>query len=426
MLANNGGAALVLVWVLMRASVWGGGPAPGAGVHSATPPRLRPAAPRTWPHPNLYPPAANRPRRATWASFTPATAWARARCSSPAWEMPRPGRVRGRLWSWTTRPLRWVRARPAGLAGCGGPGCGRGSARRTRPHTPRRAPTAGLQVKGTWEKLANQTVPYGYDFWCAPVRQRAAAAEPRRTACNSSHPLPQRPPHLCCRYQPHFDVMVSTSWGAPSEIFKGFDPSKVPTHCERRAVAVCVGTWWRCQRRRWWRRLSSTPGLPDGIPARPPLQTATSCTSGAGKTTRRSRRCAADQGLQAGVACHEWRAARSARCAVRQILPPSPCLQISLGPEGLIPLEVRFLHSPFQPHGFVGAALSSNVIHFTKARCAALRQGCAGPVPQGPLVAARAAAHHAPPHPLPVVCVQGSNGSSGKWVHDVAVKQVCG
>ncbi|KAK9814393.1 hypothetical protein WJX72_005141 [[Myrmecia] bisecta] len=39
---------------------------------------------------------------------------------------------------------------------------------------------------------------------------------------------------------------------------------------------------------------------------------------------------------------------------------------ITLGPEGLIPLELRFLHDPAQPHGFVGAALSSNVIHFTK------------------------------------------------------------
>ncbi len=38
---------------------------------------------------------------------------------------------------------------------------------------------------------------------------------------------------------------------------------------------------------------------------------------------------------------------------------------MTLGAEGLIPLEVRFLHDPVQPHGFVGAALSSNVIHFT-------------------------------------------------------------
>jgi methanethiol oxidase len=39
--------------------------------------------------------------------------------------------------------------------------------------------------------------------------------------------------------------------------------------------------------------------------------------------------------------------------------------EIDLGPEGLIPLEVRFLHEPTAPHGFVGAALSSNIIHFT-------------------------------------------------------------
>lgn len=42
---------------------------------------------------------------------------------------------------------------------------------------------------------------------------------------------------------------------------------------------------------------------------------------------------------------------------------------IKLGPDGLIPLELRFLHDPSQPHGFVGAALSSNVIHFTKVAC---------------------------------------------------------
>lgn len=42
--------------------------------------------------------------------------------------------------------------------------------------------------------------------------------------------------------------------------------------------------------------------------------------------------------------------------------------QIKLGADGLIPLETRFLHEPSQAHGFVGAALSSNVIHFTKVR----------------------------------------------------------
>ena len=29
--------------------------------------------------------------------------------------------------------------------------------------------------------------------------------------------------------------------------------------------------------------------------------------------------------------------------------------------------QVRFLHDPSKAHGFVGAALSSNIIHFTKA-----------------------------------------------------------
>jgi selenium-binding protein 1 len=37
---------------------------------------------------------------------------------------------------------------------------------------------------------------------------------------------------------------------------------------------------------------------------------------------------------------------------------------IDLGEEGLIPLEARFLHTPESTHGYVGAALSSNIIHF--------------------------------------------------------------
>jgi len=39
---------------------------------------------------------------------------------------------------------------------------------------------------------------------------------------------------------------------------------------------------------------------------------------------------------------------------------------VDLGNEGLIPLEVRFMHNPDQAHGFVAAALSSTVIHFFK------------------------------------------------------------
>ena len=39
---------------------------------------------------------------------------------------------------------------------------------------------------------------------------------------------------------------------------------------------------------------------------------------------------------------------------------------IDLGETGLIPLELRFLHHPEEEQGYVGAALSSNVIRFFK------------------------------------------------------------
>ncbi len=39
---------------------------------------------------------------------------------------------------------------------------------------------------------------------------------------------------------------------------------------------------------------------------------------------------------------------------------------VDLGKDGLIPLEVRFHHNPDSSHGFVGAALSSNIFHWHK------------------------------------------------------------
>ncbi len=39
---------------------------------------------------------------------------------------------------------------------------------------------------------------------------------------------------------------------------------------------------------------------------------------------------------------------------------------VDLGNDGLIPLEVRFHHNPDSTHGFVGAALSSNIFHWHK------------------------------------------------------------
>ncbi|WP_158056667.1 selenium-binding protein SBP56-related protein [Halorussus halophilus] len=41
---------------------------------------------------------------------------------------------------------------------------------------------------------------------------------------------------------------------------------------------------------------------------------------------------------------------------------------VDLGEEGMIPLEVRFLHTPESTHGFVNAALSSNIFHFWEDR----------------------------------------------------------
>ena len=39
---------------------------------------------------------------------------------------------------------------------------------------------------------------------------------------------------------------------------------------------------------------------------------------------------------------------------------------IDLGPDGMIPLEIRFLHDPNATEGFVGCALSSSIFRFYK------------------------------------------------------------
>ena len=41
-----------------------------------------------------------------------------------------------------------------------------------------------------------------------------------------------------------------------------------------------------------------------------------------------------------------------------------PIETMYLGEDGLLPLEVKFHHDPDSTHGFCGAALSSNVIHW--------------------------------------------------------------
>ena len=49
---------------------------------------------------------------------------------------------------------------------------------------------------------------------------------------------------------------------------------------------------------------------------------------------------------------------------------------IDLGEDGLIPLELRFLHNPDESQGYVAAALSSNVIRFYKNEVCAYRYVC--------------------------------------------------
>lgn len=106
-----------------------------------------------------------------------------------------------------------------------------------------------LEIVGTYSK-DNQTTPYGYDFW----------------------------------YQPYFNTMISTEFGAPSSFLLGFNPAEATSHYGHH---IHVWNWKE-------------------------------------KTLRQS---------------------------------------IDLGDTGLIPLEVRFAHDPVKPWGYVGAALSSNVIY---------------------------------------------------------------
>jgi len=105
-----------------------------------------------------------------------------------------------------------------------------------------------FEVKGAWAK---ESAPFGYDFW----------------------------------YQPKFDVMVSTEWGAPKAFRKGFSLDDVGNNLYGSNLNI-----WS------WKEKKIT-------------QT------------------------------------------------------IELGPEGLTPLEVRFLHNPDKPHGYVGCAVASAIFH---------------------------------------------------------------
>nr|XP_022915697.1 selenium-binding protein 1 [Onthophagus taurus] len=108
-----------------------------------------------------------------------------------------------------------------------------------------------LKMKGTWTK--GPIAKFGYDFW----------------------------------YQPHFDIMISTEWGAPKVFKKGFKPSD-PSDTTIYGRSLNFFSW-------------------------------------------------KEQKL-----IQSW----------------------NLGDDGIAPLEIRFLHDPLQPQGFVGCALNANVYRF--------------------------------------------------------------
>lgn len=71
---------------------------------------------------------------------------------------------------------------------------------------------------------------------------------------------------------------------------------------------------------------------------------------------------------------------------------------IDLGKEGAIPLEVRFLHEPSAPEGYVGCALGGTVFRFYKTEVSS------SPAPG--LQVSRSATLSSLLQPLPCVCVQ--------------------
>ena len=93
--------------------------------------------------------------------------------------------------------------------------------------------------------------------------------------------------------------------------------------------------------------------------------------------------------------------------------------EVSLGSDGLIPLETRFLHDPTKAEGFVGAALSSNVVYFTKVPVPGLRSTCPCLVAGG-LQALQQCSCCGTACRLMRCTAQGA---SGKWETSVAIRQ---
>lgn len=111
-----------------------------------------------------------------------------------------------------------------------------------------------FEVKGTWTNN-NKRGKFNYDFW----------------------------------YQPYFDVMVSTEWGAPKVFKRGFQKND---HLNEETYGRSLNFY-------------------------------------------------------------SW--------STHELIKT-----INLGLDGITPLEVRFLHNPKQPQGFVGCAVSSSIYRFVK------------------------------------------------------------
>lgn len=136
---------------------------------------------------------------------------------------------------------------------------------------------------------------------------------------NWEHPGEAAPFGYDFWYQPRHNVMISTEWGAPKALADGFNLAHVADGESCRSSLV---------------RLE--------------------CFFENSKDQMRTQSSAVLLGLY-GTSLHVWDWTTHRKLQT-----------IDLGKEGAIPLEVRFLHEPSAPEGYVGCALSGTVFRFYK------------------------------------------------------------
>ena len=126
------------------------------------------------------------------------------------------------------------------------------------------------------------------------------------------------------RYQPRHNVMISSEWGAPWAIKTGFNPEHVAQG--RLFLETCLGDehnliMWVCLVS-FIQRLYNSYHLLAG---------------------------------HYGQHLNVWNWTTHEQIQ-----------RINLGSDGLIPLELRFLHNPDEAQGYVGCGLSSTIFRFFK------------------------------------------------------------